>query len=150
MEAVSLEVCSNCGDFVERLQDSTGWCPSCSSPTSRYCSCGTELTNGKSKCGSCRYELFLTTNADALEYYLAKGYTLEAAKQQVFADNRPNCICCGEPIHGGRQGAAFFCSRYKRCKSAKRRYRTLRERYPSTVALQKVQQEILANGTNCN
>jgi hypothetical protein len=134
------EICPNCGDSVDQLTDSTGWCKECTAP---YCTkCGKELHDSKKLCGTCRHIQFLEQNADTLEIFTAQGYSLEQAKHKVSELNRPRCICCNEPIYHAKQGA-YFCTRSSECRSAKRRYRTLRERYPTDLALQLVQQEIL-------
>lgn len=138
-EALSLEVCPSCGELTEWLNDSTGWCQNCSVD---FCSCGNEVPQGKKLCSSCSYDKFLLTNADALERYTAQGDSLETAKHKVLNENRSYCLCCHEPIKHGKN--AFFCTQNVLCRKAKRRYRTLRERFEPDIALQLTVQEVLA------
>lgn len=122
-----VEVCPNCGDFVERLHHASGWCYACSPPTCKLC--GEEFDDyGQHRdfCSKCRKIVWDQEHADAIERYLADGLTLTKARQAVKQDGRPACLCCGEPIPYGNPWRDRFCSK-QLCKRAARRYRYYRK-----------------------
>ena len=128
----TLEVCPSCGDIVEELDENTGWCKQCAGVEETYClSCGSTFSKDaphRKLCPKCRDERWLARNADALELLLLHGYTIANAKQQVYEHNRPKCLSCGAVLSGARNGA-LFCTKTQECRSWRRRYRTLKERY---------------------
>jgi hypothetical protein len=124
---VSEEMCPNCGGWFNSLKDETGWCAACTlqaSPNQSSCTtCGGLFPKSAqvSKCWACRKEAYLTLHADAIEAYLAWGYSFTAALRLVADDIRPNCQCCGNPIKGGREGVKF-CHTSKECRKASEAY----------------------------
>jgi predicted Zn-ribbon and HTH transcriptional regulator len=142
------EVCPNCGEFVDTLDKETGWCFVCSP---QFCNkCGNEFKERQARkiCSTCRSQEWIADNADAIEVYTAQGYSFTQARVKVLEQRRAICHCCHKPIKGGRQGVHIFCRTSVRCRKAKRRFRTLRERYPREIALQFVVQELLREGNN--
>lgn len=128
----AIEVCPSCGELVDELDYVTGWCPSCSGTEKVSClSCGEHFSKDaphRKLCPKCRDERWLARNADSLESLLQHGYTISQAKQQVYETNRPKCLSCGAVLAGARSDAQF-CKKTAECRSWRRRYRTLKERY---------------------
>lgn len=144
--------CTSCGDFVDQLDSDTGWCLECSGISLSICyGCGVYFekdTPHRKLCKSCREERWLTNHADELELYLSYGARMEFAKREVYHNNRPHCMSCGDSI--AKEGANF-CNKKIACKRWARRYRRLRERYqargiidPKRIALSEVSAEIFA------
>lgn len=114
------EVCPSCGDFVNSLNPSTGFCLDCSP---KVCSrCGGVPSIGHNVCIKCQRQVWWDRNADALELYLSQGYSLSKARSRIEEDNRAICIACSQPIPGRSRQTTLFCTRTQRCKTAKRRY----------------------------
>lgn len=119
------ELCPSCGDFVDVLLSETGWCYSCSgiAPPNRCIRCNTLTDRGK-HCRSCAYILWLLRNADQIEEIMAE-LTLPASKAKRVCEerNRPNCLCCKQPIKGGqRWGKPLFCTNTEACIKARHTY----------------------------
>jgi hypothetical protein len=110
-----------------------GWCSVCVTehrPHLLICpSCYTTFpaTFNHKYCSSCKKEEWLSTYADQIEEYLSVGYSYYSAKQQVIHDIRPDCVICDQPIVGGNPGS-LFCTQNKECRTAKRKYKTCREK----------------------
>lgn len=113
------ELCPNCGEFTNWLNPASGWCATCSPSTCQ--SCG--RYSSTSLCSTCKRDQWSINNADAIERYLATGLTIAKAKQAVADENRPNCLCCGEPINHGNPSRHRFCSRTQLCRTSARRYK---------------------------
>lgn len=126
------DICPSCGELVYELDELTGWCPECSGVTTVSClSCGEGFAKDaahRKLCPKCRDERWLARNANALEILLQHGYSIANARQQVYENNRPHCLSCGVVLIGARNGAQF-CTKTPECRSWRRRYRTLKERY---------------------
>lgn len=142
------ELCPACGNFVDALDDETGFCYLCIGDAKTHClACGNEFTADQAHrklCPTCREERWLSYHADELEVYLSYGARIGFAKKQVYYENRPVCIACGEPIKGAADGA-MFCTRTIECRRWRRRYRTLREkRNDQKQAVAEVSAEIFA------
>lgn len=143
------QLCPSCGEFVDELDDGSGFCLSCTyGETRRNClACSDRFTADqphRKLCPKCRDERWLARHAEELEIYLSYGARIEFAKRQVYYENRPVCIACGQPIKGAADGANF-CTRTIECRRWRRRYRTLRERYSDQKkALAEVSAEIFA------
>lgn len=141
--------CPSCGEFDKRILEEEGWCADCvseyKSPLCRHCE--DKLSDPSSTiCNSCKREMWLARNADELERYINEGLPVYKAIRQVFEDNRPFCICCGQPIYGGKS-SALFCKRSASCRSAQRRYRTLQGgsyQLPPYIALTQLKLELRA------
>lgn len=103
-----VEFCPNCGNDVEELDSFTGWCSECTP---------TEATP--------RRIAWLEKNADKIEDRMMQGLTVAQAISVVREDNRPTCLCCGDPIYHGTAGRHFFCKKRPECRKARRRYKYL-------------------------
>lgn len=114
-----LEFCTECCDFVESLNEHTGWCNSCSERLGYVApscpSCGNPTISGK-LCSHCKYVKWLDQNADAIERVMAtEGIRIRAAIRIVRVSNRPICQSCGQPIKGGQRGRHHFCTKNPEC-----------------------------------
>jgi hypothetical protein len=99
-----MELCPSCGDFVKELNPITGFCSDCSPQSVTL-----------------NAELWLATNGDAIEHYIAQGNDLSRAIDKVYNRVRPTCVVCAKPIsHAPR--TAIFCRRTKECRRYSRRY----------------------------
>lgn len=129
-----LEICRNCGNEVEELDEYTGFCYNCSPKRCERCN-KRSVPKGKHFCNSCTRIIWLETHADEIEELQSGGLSLTAARQAIYANNRPVCLVCHQPMNHANVSASF-CQRTKDCRSARRRYRTLR------VGAQKLSPEI--------
>jgi hypothetical protein len=110
---------------VESLNPITGWCISCSKTDANICLiCGRE-TNGATYCATHRRSAWLERNADKIEDYIEKGYTVTESISKVRESNRPVCLSCGGVIEHGTGGRHFFCNKHDKCRKARRRYKYL-------------------------
>jgi hypothetical protein len=153
----AIEVCPNCGDFTESLNESTGFCRECSP---KVCSrCGEVPPSiGHSLCIQCQRETWWERNADQLEVYLSQGISLSDAREKIENENRAICISCGTPIPGRHRESTIFCSRTEECRRAKRSYIWKIEKgMPKDLALEEVVEqlqvesilrEVVTNGNN--
>lgn len=137
------EFCSECGEFVNELNEKTGWCNDCSRElgyevTPSGCPrCGEPSLNGLQTCGRCKYELWLERNADEIERVMATNLvSVRAAKRIVRASNRPICNSCGDPIRGGTKGRHFFCKTKPECVRAHNVYSYHIRHKPHSEALE--------------
>lgn len=142
-------MCASCGHFVDALDGETGWCYECSGRhISRCMACNEEFLKDqphRKLCAGCRDERWLERHADELEVYLSYGARISFAKREVYKQNRPVCIACGNPIKGAADGATF-CKRTMECRRWRRRYRTLKEKlHDSKQALSQVSAEVFAS-----
>jgi hypothetical protein len=66
---------------------------------------------------------WLERNANKIEQIMAT-FELSAgkAKRAVRANNRPICLCCGNPIKGGQRGKHYFCRKTKACRTGHNSY----------------------------
>lgn len=133
LRSTDVEICPSCGEFKEELEPVTGWCTECSGLANKVMclSCGEGFSKDASHrklCPKCRNERWLARNADQLEILLLHGFTISVARRQVYVANRPRCLSCGAVLAGARNGAQF-CTKTPECRSWRRRYRTLKERY---------------------
>lgn len=157
LKSTTVEVCPNCGDFTESLNETTGFCKKCSP---RVCSrCGEVPPNdGHSLCIACQRELWWERNADQLEVYIAQGQTLSEARERIEVENRAICISCSQPIPGRHRETTLFCARTEQCRKAKRSYIWKIEKgIPRDLALEEVVEqlqvesilrEVVTNGNN--
>lgn len=106
------EVCPSCGALVESLNDNTGWCANCSESL-------VPVVHSQ-------VEAFLTRNADHIEHYLFKGYSVSQAIDNLRHELQQfkTCACCGAVIKRGAPNV-IFCRKNKRCRKAVRRYEYL-------------------------
>jgi hypothetical protein len=110
--------CAECGQFVDELDEFTGWCYECSgtAPPSRVIVI--YLLGIK--------ESWFERNADQLDRVLAEGLTLSLAVNLILRRNRPRCLCCGETIEYGTKGRHIFCRKHAECRTAARRLKYYR------------------------
>lgn len=143
------DYCPSCGKFVDELDDASGWCFECSGTGETRCiACGEKFRKDqphRKLCHGCRDERWLERHANELEVYLEFGARISFAKREVYKQNRPVCIACGNPIKGAADGT-IFCTRTIDCKRWQRRYRTLRDKYhDAKLALSQVSAEVFAS-----
>jgi len=136
-----IEVCPNCGDLVDVLNDTTGWCDSCSgvTPSNSCIRCGQEIGSGI-RCSRCKYLFWLDCNADQIERLMATdGIKASKAKRLVIEQNRPKCLSCGEPIHRGMKDRDLFCNTKPECRRAGNAYdyHKNRQRRPHNESVQR-------------
>ena len=138
------EYCPSCGQFVDSLNDNTGWCNLCSGVTPCL-RCNKPLvdravSDNEKLCNSCKYIVWLETNADAIDRTMAE-YCVSAAqaKRIVLQQNRPICLSCHNPIKGGTKGRHIFCTKTAECRKAQNAYRYYYnyKRLPQDEAIQK-------------
>lgn len=98
-----LEVCPYCGNLVDSLNETTGWCNNC-----------TEI-------GKTQAERFLETNADHIEHYVIQGYSVSQSIDLLRKEIKPTCASCGGFIERASR-TAVFCRKRDRCRAASRRY----------------------------
>ena len=156
-EQAQNELCPVCGEFVEELNDRTGFCSNCSNDrdkTDGRCigknnQCGAHVDGSHKFCWNCRQEYWLLRHINAIERYMASptNLTFLQAEQKVKEDNDSilNCWCCGEEIKAAANGQSYFCTKTVRCRTARRRLKYLmydRPRLPKQTALEKVMEEL--------
>lgn len=118
------EWCPNCGKGTNQLNDYTGWCKDCSSSDPYI-----------------QLEAYLSKNADHLEHYISKGFTVFQAVHAIRDDYRPSCLICGGLISHAPK-VSIFCSKHVRCRKARNRYKYLhRKGMNRGTALAKVLEE---------
>lgn len=117
---VTDEVCTNCGNFVssDDINELTGWCSECSPD---------EVTQEL----KFNLELYLTRNADHIEFLLLQGKSLWQALDALSTDgSRPICLVCGNVIKRSKR-TAVFCRSNATCRHYSRKYVYLyREKKP--------------------
>ena len=120
------EWCPNCGEPTKKLNEYTGWCPNCSSDDPYV-----------------HVENYLARNADHIEHYIAKGFSLNQSLQLVRKDHKVSCVCCGQLMTNAPQNAVF-CNRYEKCRKTRNRYQYLHKRkgIPKSQALTIVMTEL--------
>jgi uncharacterized protein YoaH (UPF0181 family) len=120
----SNEFCPSCGEWVETLDQVSGWCSECS------------FVHHPDTISRQKLEIFLCTHADRIEILMHEGLSLTSAIRVIRNDIRPNCVVCDEPIKGGKQ-YALFCGPHRR--SYYHKLRRLKKKGMShTEALKKV------------
>lgn len=120
-----IDFCPSCGK-EDVIHEVTGWCYPCSGVAPPlYCEqCNRPIKENNGKlCDSCKYMRWLERNANKIEQIMAT-FELSAgkAKRAVRANNRPICLCCGNPIKGGQRGKNYFCTKTKACKTGRNSY----------------------------
>jgi hypothetical protein len=130
------EFCAECGEFVDQLNEFTGWCHACSGTTPS--AVVIYLWSGKRTLKSDWFD----RNADKLDSLLADGLSLSLAVEAVLKANRPICQCCGNEIKrtaSTTRGTVLFCRKREQCHRAAVRYKYYRyqRRLQPTEALTK-------------
>lgn len=118
------ELCPNCGNFVDYLNELTGFCVSCSSGVGVFDE-KAPTPNAKNKRAQ-RLELWLTENADIIEdIMLAENKTAKEAIKLIVQDGKPTCQCCGDEMPHTTAGRHMICTKRPECRKARRYYRYL-------------------------
>ena len=140
------EVCPNCGEYVHRLIEFTGWCDLCSKnhlegSHDRCATCGrVRKLDSHSACSHCREDDFIRRHKRRYKKLRKIGYSRTKAVRVIHEEVRPSCLCCGEPIPLSKAGSVF-CKKNVECRRVRRRYYTLRtKKVPN--ALRKVLEEL--------
>jgi len=108
----TLQICPDCGEFVDELNEQTGWCFNCS-PSAHHNSVS-------------RVERWLIRYADTVEFVMqVQSITAKLAIIEVHATYKATCIICHSPIKHGTHGRHFLCNSTPECKKARRRYKYL-------------------------
>jgi len=115
-----LEVCPECGNFCDALNEHTGWCYQCSPPNCDKC--GGPRTSDHKTCISCQREAWVIRNADRLEELIAQGLDYSNAKSKIVSENRAICVVCSSEIPGKHKQNTLFCKKNKECRKARKRY----------------------------
>lgn len=146
--ALELEVCPSCGGYGT-LSFNSGWCADCvpeefcskclvplESPTEngecgacRKCrGCGHVFSNDANRayCSTCRRNRWLLRNADKIEEFILRGFSVKKAIKEVQQGNLPKCRRCGDEVPGNYQG--LFCTNKLECRRAYNRYRYYRSK----------------------
>ena len=128
--------CAECCQFVEELDEFTGWCYECSGTAPPSKVIVVYLLGIK--------DSWFERNADELERVMAQGLTLPLAVESVLRRNRPRCLCCGNIIEYGTMGRHMFCRKRPECRTAARRlkYYRLDKRLNYDEALRKTLERI--------
>ena len=109
------EFCPDCGEFVNELNEWTGFCFDC-----------TPSTHPSQITPPSRIERWLIKYADHVEYVMQVQHTsAKLAIVEVHATYRATCIICHSPIKHGTHGRHFICNATTECKKARRRYKYL-------------------------
>lgn len=137
-------LCPSCGQWTFWLDENSGFCGGCAELDPFCTQCGRKYEPDaftKDICIDCKKKNWLIKNADAIEAYMMQGLSFSRAQQEVYKDNRPDCLCCGQPMKGAKNGA-LFCSKTPQCIRARRRFRTLYERHGREVAIIQIRMEL--------
>ena len=106
VERITEWVCPSCGEFVNELDEISGWCFGCSPVIEQ------------------QLERYLSINADKLEYYILQGKSLYQAIDTLanpINGHRPTCVVCGQHMPHAPKNS-IFCRRNKTCRKYSRRY----------------------------
>lgn len=117
------ELCPSCGNFVDYLIESTGFCGSCSIGVGVFDDkVPTPIKSEKAQ----RLELWLTENADTIEdIMLSDNLTAKEAIRLIVQNGKPTCQCCGDEMPHTTAGRHIFCTKKPQCRKARRYYRYL-------------------------
>lgn len=137
-----LETCVNCGRATDELIGDTGWCGKCSGKI-KCQRCGTWFPSKTKRpyCATCKQEIWLENNADAIEIYMLQGIEFHDAWQRVSIDNQNSrhCVKCGDHL----PKVGLFCKKPE-CRNAYTRfYKRIKRGKDVETALR----EALAHGT---
>src|SRR5580765_1641887 len=109
------ELCPACGNFVESLDEETGFCGDCNK---LYGVGSVTVKDPTSSNHVSRVELWLLENATKIENVMQDfGVKARYAIKIVAAQNAVVCECCGEFIPHATPGRHFFCGKHPNCKS---------------------------------
>ena len=114
------EVCPNCGNYVDELNEEEGWCFECAPAKCKRCS--GERTSTNKYCISCQRILWYERNAEKLEEYIAEGLSLSEAKSKIIRENRAICVVCSSEIQGKHKSNTLFCKKNSECRKARKKF----------------------------
>lgn len=115
------ELCPSCGNFVDSLLETTGFCETCSNGVGVFL-VKTPTPSAKAQ----RLELWLRENADIIEdIMLADNITAKDAIRILAQDAVPVCQVCGDEMPHTTPGRHIFCTKKEECRKARRYYRYL-------------------------
>lgn len=115
-------LCPNCGEFVDELDEVTGFCDSCSNN-----GVGSLNEKGPTPLAKAKkIELWLQANADRIEsLMLADNVTAKFAIRELMQEDKPRCKTCGDDMPHTTAGRHMFCTKKPECRKARRYYRYL-------------------------
>ena len=112
------EFCPDCGEFVDELNEWTGFCFDCTPST--------HPPQTPNQAPPSRIERWLIKYADHVEYVMQVQHTTaRLAIVEVHATYKATCVICHNPIRHGTHGRHFICNATTECKKARRRYKYL-------------------------
>jgi len=113
-------LCPNCGEFVDHLDEQTGFCDTCTGV-------GSVNTKGPTPTDKAsKLESWLRENADTIEsMMLADNVTAKFAIREILQSERPTCRTCGDSMPHTTNGRHIFCTKKPECRRARRYYRYL-------------------------
>lgn len=115
-------LCPNCGEFVDELDDVTGFCNSCSNNGVGSLDEKDPTPTAKAK----KIELWLHENADRIEsFMLAENVNARFAIRELMQEDKPRCLICGNDMPHTTSGRHMFCTKQPECRKARRYYRYL-------------------------
>lgn len=117
------ELCPLCGNFVDRLNEQTGFCVQCSTSVGVFEDKGPTLVKSER---AQRLELWLLENADTIEdIMLSDSITAKEAIKIIAQNGKPACQICGDDMPHTTAGRHIFCTKRPECRKARRYYRYL-------------------------
>jgi endogenous inhibitor of DNA gyrase (YacG/DUF329 family) len=112
------ELCPNCGNFVESLNEISGFCSNCDPAPVGVLDPHSAPT---------RLESWLHENANRIEVVMGDyGVKAKYAIKIVAAQEAVICIICGDQIVRATANRHFICNKKPACKRARRYYKYLR------------------------
>lgn len=130
------ELCPNCGEFFDCLNDDTGFCGNCS----KELGVGVSSSETPTIVQESRIEVWLRRNADILESsMLEQQIPAKEAIKKLAEETKVYCLCCGNQIQRATNGRHFFCNKQPHCRKARRYYKYLQyeKGFSKELALEK-------------
>ncbi len=114
------DLCPNCGEFVDHLDEQTGFCEKCTGV-------GSVNTKGPTSTDKAsKLELWLRTNANTIEdFMLAENVSAKFAIRELMQLEKPHCRTCGNEMPHTTPGRHMVCTKRPECRKARRYYRYL-------------------------
>ena len=108
------ELCPNCGNFTDQLDEVSGFCLTCNpseKPPQAYN----------------RIEIWLVKNADLIEErMLANNQPAKVVISEIMQQSKAVCLVCGSNIDHGTKDRHKICKKTPNCKKARRYYSYLK------------------------
>jgi predicted RNA-binding Zn-ribbon protein involved in translation (DUF1610 family) len=112
------ELCPNCGNFVNELNEVSGFCLDCS-PN------GVGFSGKKPEFS--RLENWLHKNASVIEEtMLARNQAAKVVIREIMLNSKAVCVICGSNIDHGTKDRHKICRKTPQCKKARRYYSYLK------------------------